>query len=172
MRGLALVSKRTREDRSLVSEVSLKVCRGTYRLLDLNTFMRVAKGISVSALSLVMMAGLLCSHICAFTCSLNGCSKSTTARAPAASNAHSHCHQQQNNTPQRNNNSSPCTGHFDAVALGASSRISSYTSPQLASTEAVIIQSSLLFLTSPLGSGVQSGGKPDRSPPVHSVLRI
>ena len=148
-----------------------RVCATGKAAARVNSTMGVANHPSGSALSLVLMAGLLCSQICAFTCSLNGCSKSTTARAPAASNAHSHCHQQQNKPPQKNNDSSPCAGHFDAVALGASSRISSYTSPQLVS-EAVIIQPSLLFLTSPLGGAVQSGGKPDRSPPVHSVLRI
>ena len=148
---------------------SLRRCITTAKL---NNIMRVAKYLSAPALSLVLVVGLLGSQICAFNCSLYGCSVPSPVQTSANSSEHSHCHQRQKTTaPQKHNGSPQCAGHFDAVAL-ASSRSSAYKSYQIPSADSLIIQTSPSFIKLPERQMVQSTGKPDRSPPSYSVLRI
>ena len=138
----------------------------------LKNIMGVVKYLGGPALSLVLVVGILCAQICAFNCSFYGCSMSSPVPTSQLTNVHAHCHQHQENTaPQKRNDSPQCAGHFDAIAL-ASSRSSVYTSTQPLSSDALIVQSSLGFNPSTERQVVQSRGKPDRSPPANSVLRI
>ena len=134
--------------------------------------MGVVKYLGGPALSLVLVAGILCAQICAFNCSFYGCSISSSVPISENTNEHEHCHQHKENTaPQKHNDSPQCAGHFDAAAL-ASSRKSAYTSTQLLAVDALIVQSPLSFNPSPKRQVVESRGRPDRSPPANSVLRI
>ena len=157
------------ETRSDPTTNRLQQCEAAVRLIDI---MGIAKYPLALALSLVLIAGLLCSQICAFNCAFYGCCISSPVPASENTNEHAHCHQHKENTaPQKHNDSHQCAGHFDAVAL-VSSGTSAYRLHQIPSIDALIIQASLFFNTSPEGLVVQSGRKPDRSPPTHSVLRI
>jgi hypothetical protein len=134
--------------------------------------MRAAKYLSAVALSLILIAGLLGSLICDYSCALHGCSLSSSVSTSQSTEERSHCHQHKQNTaPQRHNDSQQCVGHFDAIAL-ASSRAPAYASHQIPTAHALIPEPSLFFNASPDALVVQSGRKPDRSPPAHPVLRI
>ena len=134
--------------------------------------MRAAKYLLAGALSLVLIAGMLGSQICDYNCALHGCSLSFPVPTSQNTNERAHCHQHKQNTaPQKHNDSQQCVGHFDAVAL-ASSRAPAYTVHQVPSAHALITPPTLFVNASPQGLVVQSGRKPERSPPAHSVLRI
>lgn len=123
--------------------------------------------------SLVLATGLLCSQICYFDCALNGCSISSPIRMPEESGEHSHCHQQkQNPKPQNRNSSRECPGHFEAVAVPASFVTSTHFIQHPDSMVSPIIGPSLSLDSSPVEALIKTGQTPDRSPPIHSVLRI
>src|SRR2546422_780734 len=80
--------------------------------------MRPAKYCLPAALSLVLVAGFLCSQVCAFNCAFNGCSVSFSVPVQKSTNENGHCHRHKENpTPQKQNDSHQCAGHFDAVGL-------------------------------------------------------
>ena len=149
-----------------------EICRQGKAAARLIGIMGVAKYLSGPALSFILVVGLLCSQICAFNCSFYGCSISSPIPTSENLSEHGHCHQHKENTvPHKRDDSPQCPNHFDAVSLG-SSKISVYKSHQGPSADVLIIHPSLTFNASSERQAVQAGGKPDRSPPAHSVLRI
>ena len=157
------------ETRSDPTTIRLQQCEAAVRLINI---MGVAKYPLALALSLVLIAGLLCSQMCDLNCAFYGCSISSAAPNSENTNEHAHCHQhKKGSVPQKHNDSHQCSGHFDAVLLGSSGS-SAYTLHQIPSANALETAPSIFFNPSPQGLVVQSGHKPDRSPPPHSVLRI
>ena len=135
--------------------------------------MAVAKYSLAAGLSLILTFGLLSSQICAFNCSLYGCTSSSPTRGSANPDEHAACHQHKDNkAPQKHHDSHQCAGHFfDSVAL-SSSASSANAFHQIPSAHVPITEPALLLNLPAQRHAVQSGRKPDRSPPLPSVLRI
>jgi hypothetical protein len=134
--------------------------------------MRPAKYFIPAAFSLVLVAGVLCSQVCAFDCAFNGCSVSFSLPVQKSTDENGHCHRHKESpTPQKQNDSHRCTGHFDAVLL-PSSATSVHVSNNIPDTLGLVAEPFLILDISSQRQSAQFGPKPDRSPPTHSVLRL
>src|SRR5688572_21352469 len=134
--------------------------------------MRPAKYSLASLLSLVLVAGLMYSQVCAFDCAFNGCSTSSPAPLQKSTNENGHCNRHKENpTPDKQNDSHQCLGHFDAVAL-RSSGTSANTSNNTPDMLGLIAEPFTILNISSQRLAAQFGPRPDRSPPTHSVLRL
>jgi hypothetical protein len=140
--------------------------------------MKPARNPLVMPLMILLSAGLLCSQICDFNCSVYGCSSSTFTKASAEPHQDGHCHQHeskpvtQGNGGQEHGQSPACPGHFDLMARAPSAPIlanSLQTSPQLHLPTAQFFSLASASLDY---QAKQAERKPDRSPPAHPVLRI
>ncbi len=157
------------ETRSDPTTIRLQQCEATVRLINI---MGVAKYPLALALSLVLIAGLLCSQICALNCAFYGCSLSASSKKSENAGTHAHCHQPKDNqSPQNHNDSHPCPGHFDSVAVSATSA-SAHTLNNAACADALIAERFLIANHSVERLRAQPQNKPDRSPPTYSVLRL
>ena len=127
----------------------------------------------VVLVSIFLIAGLLCSQVCDFTCAFYGCSLSSPVKAAEGSGEHSHCHQhKQSPRPQERNGSRECPGHFEALAAPSSFVTSASALNNAIHVEAPVITPLLSYGRLNVGVSVQTDRAPDRSPPPHSILRI
>src|SRR5947207_15270807 len=123
--------------------------------------MRLAKYCLCASLSLVLVAGLLCSQVCAFNCAFNGCSVSFSLPLQKSTDENSHCHQHKKDTPpQKQRDSHQCAGHFDAVGL-PSSGTSAPSSGKAPLVQGLITEPRLVFTASSEGLTIECGSKPD-----------
>src|SRR6185295_6765235 len=77
-----------------------------------------------TALCIVVIAGLLCSQVCALNCVFNGCPVSFSVPLQSGSNENGHCSRHQKDpSPPKQNDSHRCPGHFDAVVIPPSANI-------------------------------------------------
>src|SRR5581483_10678196 len=132
--------------------------------------MRVAKYPLAVVVSLVVGVMLLGSQLCDFNCSLNGCALSAPVKT--AEQAHAHCHRHPGNpTPQPQQGSQPCAGHFDASALLSASASSIPASHPISFAPPLVDAPLASFDASLERLALRPLNKPDRSPPPQAVLR-
>src|SRR2546423_13595242 len=131
--------------------------------------MGAARYSQVVLVSIFLIAGLLCSQVCDFTCAFYGCSLSSPVKAAEESGEHSHCHQhKQSPRPQERKGSRECPGHFEALAAPSPSVTSASALNNAIHVEAPVITSLLSSGRLNVGVLVQADRAPDRSPPPHS----
>src|ERR1044072_6181248 len=102
--------------------------------------MRASKYPQVVLISICLIAGLLCSQVCDFTCAFYGCSLSSPVKAAQGSGEHSHCHQhKQSPGPQERKGSRECPGHFETLAAPSPSVTSASALSNAIHVEAPVI---------------------------------
>jgi hypothetical protein len=124
------------------------------------------------AVSLLLSAGLFCSQICDVTCNIRGCVPAVPA--PASAKRHPpHCpFHDSKSVPQKPEQKPPCRGHVDLAApsIAAGPPVENPSADGFVAEAANL--AGVLYLVSPEHHLNGLRGKPDRSPPIHSVLRI
>ena len=136
--------------------------------------MTAVRGALAFVVLLLLNSAALCSQICDFNCAFYGCSLSSPVKASEDSSEHASCHhhKKQIPTPQKRNDSHHCPGHFDAAAVLSSPTISGHTLCRAFYAPALVAAQLLTLKPSRDTVAIQSDLKPDRSPPINSVLRI
>src|SRR5215470_3497894 len=132
--------------------------------------MGVLRCIHLTAVSLLLSTGLVCSQICDVTCNIRGCVPSNPA--PASAKQHPpHCpFHDSKSVPQKPEQKSPCKGHADLAApyIAAAPPVESSSADGFVA-EAANLAGSLYRVSAELYvNGLR--GQPDRSPPTHLVL--